>query len=673
MSEQYCEPWFEDVQGDQVRPIIESDDKTIRVEAGPGTGKTFGLVRRVQRILHPLGLGVPNQELLVVAFNRVIAKQLRQDIAECLGSDSNSELPVIQTVHAMCLQVLGWDLRILLPHEREAMVYDVINTYPQICQQFQTNPRGRLHSKVDQALRDHEAKNEEHMELWQAVREWLVRHQAELISELPNLLLDRIQGGDFQEQTFRHVIVDEFQDLTPGEQQLFLKLKKEEGAFLALGDPRQSIYAFRGNDRDGLRKLDNLVPASGSTVKDISMTECRRCPDLIVKAANQLMSLSPSERLVSGSDENANTHLVWWRSYQAEAKGMAKAIVDNIRENPHGSHLVMVTRRRFGYKLREEINALDRGFNVELNFSESLLETWPVREAFLFFCLFVDSDAPTWRAWLAYKNSIDGERHRAPNRNADAYLKFLCKCNDEITVTLVEQLANSSKQPPGRGGKNLRERAKRFSDLKSQMSWDGSNAQTLLEEIFDASYWRADRLSDPDKSLQAVLDMESVRSRAEDYCLELQSAKPDLMAVQLLKEVARRLRYQIATREPLEPTEGNSVSISTLWGAKGITADHVYVIGLCDEAIPGDKREEYPGTVHEFREEQRRLFYVSLTRAKRTLVLSRARYMQEWEADRLGMRRPKNNKLEMCQFLRDIMSFLPPVQDGEHWQGVIGS
>ena len=241
MNETSSKPWLEGVRGIQVLPIINCDDEIIRVEAGPGTGKTFGLVRRVQRILHPQGLGVPGREVLVVAFNRVIAKQLRQDIEECLGTTSSNKTPVIQTVHALCLQVLGSDLRILLPHEREAMIYDVIKTHPEVCQKYKTHQSNRFHSNVDQALRNHEARHQEDDDLWQAVRQWLKRHRAELISELPNLLLDRIQGGDFQEQTYQHVIVDEFQDLTPGEQLLFLKLKKEGGDLHGIGG-RTPIY-----------------------------------------------------------------------------------------------------------------------------------------------------------------------------------------------------------------------------------------------------------------------------------------------------------------------------------------------------------------------------------------------------------------------------------------------
>ena len=672
MNETSSKPWLEGVRGTQVLPIINCDDEIIRVEAGPGTGKTFGLVRRVQRILHPQGLGVPGREVLVVAFNRVIAKQLRQDIEENLEATSNSEMPVIQTVHALCLQVLGSNLRILLPHEREAMIYDVIKTHANVCQKYKPHLSNRFHSNVDQALRNHEAKHKEDDDLWQAVRQWLKRHQAELISELPNLVLDRIQGGDFQDRTYQHVIVDEFQDLTQGEQLLFLKLKKEGGTFMALGDERQSIYAFRGNDRKGLKNLDCLVAPFDTVVKDIPMTECRRCPDQIVDAANRLMSLYESKKLISVSEERANPYVVVWKSYQAEAKGMATAIIENIRENPQDNHLAMVTRRKFGYKLREEMLALDSDLNIELSFSESLLETWPVREAFLFFCLLVDPDPPTWRAWLGYQNSRDGNKFKAPERNAGAYLKLLTKCDDEITAIAIENIANCSKQSPGSGGKILWVRAKRFVELKNRLSWDGTNALALILEIFDASKWDVDQLSDPDTVTQAIHDMDQARAKASEICHEFQSENPDSTTQQQLKEVASRLRYQIATREPFVSDEKTDLNVATLWGAKGITADHVYVIGLCGEAIPGEMREEYPGTLNEFNEEQRRLFYVSITRSKKTLVLSRARRMQRGDAARFGLSPPNGNELAMCPFQRDTGRSLPNAQNGEVWRGVLG-
>ena len=130
----------------------------------------------------------------------------------------------------------------------------------------------------------------------------------------------------------------------------------------------------------------------------------------------------------------------------------------------------------------------------------------------------------------------------------------------------------------------------------------------------------------------------------------------------------------IATREPFESDEAHDLQVATLWGAKGVTAEHVYVLGLCEEALPGERRPEYPGTDEDFLEEQRRLFYVSITRSKRTLVLSRAKRIRRGEASRLGLSVSGGNRhwanLTMCPFLRDIMPGLPEAEDGESWGGI---
>jgi len=161
-------PWDEGVRGTQVPALINSDAATIRCVAGPGSGKTFGLVRRVERILHPSGLGVDGHDVLVVAFNRVIARQLRDDIGARLKTFDGKHGPVIRTVHALCVQVIGEELRMLLPHEVDAMIYDLRQEYPKVAE---------LYSGFDetgQALRDHDAGHAEHLLLWQAAQQWLV-------------------------------------------------------------------------------------------------------------------------------------------------------------------------------------------------------------------------------------------------------------------------------------------------------------------------------------------------------------------------------------------------------------------------------------------------------------------------------------------------------------------
>lgn len=652
-------PWLSGVKGTQVLPLINLDDKAMRVEAGPGTGKTYGLARRVVRIMHKDGLNVPGKQILIVAFNRVIAKQLREDIlgelSKCEFSAKN--IPVIRTVHALCLEAIGEEIRLLLPHEKEAMLYDVLNEHPTLAESYSR------HRDADQALRDHEAKHETHDDLWKAVVQWLTRHNARLISDLPGMLLDRIKGGDFTDRKYNHVIVDEFQDLTPGEQQLFVKLRAKGGFFVALGDSRQSIYAFRGNDREGLSKLDGLL--APTPVKDHGMTECRRCPADVVQAANKLMGLSDAEKMVPGSATAAKIGVLYWNTPSAEAEGMARIITDNIKEHPEQKHLVMVTRKRFGFMLRDQIANLDAALPVDLSFSESLLEVWPVREAFLLFCLLTAPDAPTWRAWLGYQNCPDAETSLAPERNSDAYLKFLTKCDDCITSELVEELSKELRTTNrGKGGAKLWDRAERFVKLRDHFQFTGGDVAEYIETVFDPDFWTGT----DDTAATTKLDLGLLRQAALIIASEHgEEDEPE----DVLRKVADQLRYQIATRETGTTSDAAaSLQVTTLWGAKGITADHVYILGLCEPALPGTKREEYPGTTLAYQEEQRRLFYVSITRPKETLILSRAKKIREGEAKQLGLDVIAAKgwaTLKMCPFLRDIMAHLPDAQSGDEW------
>lgn len=663
-----CPPWNLGVRGTQVLPLINNDATTIRVEAGPGTGKTFGVVRRVERILHPEGLNQPGREVLVVAFNRVIAAQLQTDINSRLQTFPHDGEPVIRTIHALCVQVIGSEVRLLLPHEREAMVYDLLEWFPEVGEAYDG-----FHA-ADQALREHEAQHADHTALWQGARRWLLRHHAQLVSDLPGLLLDRLEGGDFPDHSYRHVIVDEFQDLTPGEQELVFRLRREGGQLVALGDPRQSIYRFRGNDSEGLAKLEALATGWGDGgITDIPMNECQRCPGEVVVAANRLMSLSGALAMVSTSAIPANLHVVTWADPDAEALGMANAIVENMRSHPDDRHLVMVTRRQFGYSLRDRIHAVDSSLTVHLSFSEGLLETWAVREAFLLFCLLADPDRPTWRAWLGYQHSPSGRGFKAPDRNSGAYLRLFGASGDDLCEESIRGLvAEARTQRRGRGGAVLWDRASRFLALREAMAWGGEDGEALLTRVFDSAAWIGEGYQDAETARR---DMELVLAQSIDLFSKARDQHPQGTVEDLMRAVARRLRYEIATREPFGADTEPDLEIATLWGAKGVTADHVYMVGVCGEAIPGERRDEYPGTDEAFFEEQRRLFYVSITRTKRTLVLSRALGIEFGLAKRLGLAVGVSSGgrvvLQMSPFLRDIRDVLPPARTGATWGGCV--
>jgi superfamily I DNA/RNA helicase len=206
----------------------------------------------------------------------------------------------------------------------------------------------------------------------------------------------------------------------------------------------------------------------------------------------------------------------------------------------------------------------------------------------------------------------------------------------------------------------------RFCELLEQLQADQSAPEAFIDKIFDPEFWITAETVD---AVTARLDLELVTQKARVILDETDAISPE----ERLRLVARRLRYQIATREPFAPDETVDLHVSTFWAGKGLTADHVYLLGLCDAAIPGTRRDEYPGTEAEYLAEQKRLFYVSITRSKKTLVLSRAKHIRGSEAMRLGLLNDvppySTARLAMSRFLRDIIPVLPRAVNGEDWLG----
>jgi len=650
-------PWLRGVRGEQVLPLITEDPPSMRVAAGPGTGKTFGLRRRVLRLLHPEGLGLAPDRVLVCAFNRVIADEMRAEIADELAAHG-LDLPDIRTVHALAAELEGESPRFLLPHEIETMVYDIRHAHPEIDARHGNRQAGAM-----RALRDHEAGLATHPALATAVREWLADHGAGLVGDLPRRVETRLRGGDFSDTRYDHIIVDEFQDLTKTEAQLALGLRAPDGHVVGLGDRKQSIYAFRGNVDRGLDAFPDYV---GGSVTDHPMDECQRCPSEIVVLANEAMAIY-GEPLRDVRGPGGQLHQIHHLTPEREHPRMAEEIVRVFRERPSQKHLVLVTRRKWGYDLRHAIREVDPEINAQTVFSEDILETWPAREAFIFLSILGDPDDPvTLRDWVSYKQpNAAGGNWKAPNRNAAAYRLLRAERGVLSRDAAVELAPLTEQELRGAGKRNVLRRVQRLRDLLTDVP-ETTDPAVLIAHVLDHDRWV---IPEAPSAPLALDDIDRLRREAERMLEE----ENDLT----LEALVRRLRYRIATREPLGEEEDPDVKIVTLWGAKGLTADFVYIVGLCDEALPGPYDQKATGLSEaEHDREQLRLLYVSLTRAKQAMVLSRALKIRRGEVPALGLTRRNagdqyRQDLRQCRFFSAFSpSVLPASVDGRDWDGI---
>jgi len=574
-------PWLEGIEGDAVPRLIMSDAPVIRAVAGPGSGKTTGLRRRVQRLIE--GEGVAPDRIFVGTFTRAITADLVESLGEAVARGIR-----ISTLHSLARRLLaehpgalrGRQMRFLLQYEEDAMLYDVRETLGMNVSIHQLREQlNRLQSDWAgrRALHDHQFAGE--------VERWLRAHRGMLIGEIVPLATEGLQSQDIPRGLFDHVVVDEYQDLTQCEQEMMELLWTGHGSLVVLGDDDQSIYGFRFNHPEGI----NGFGAQFDEFEDITIPENRRCGRDIVDVANILMAEAGSQKppMEPHHPSDGSATLIQWGSVEEEIEGLAAYI----RSRPGDDFLVLVPRRFIGYRLQERI-----GEDAQTSFYQGVVEQSLVQERFILASLVADAeDAVAARAWLGLaERAAEG----ANNRNAAAYARVA-----ESGLTGRAQLlalADGVIPVQGQGSQAVRARANQFAEIVPRLPG-------LLGDQIDV-------LFDPDLA-DAIEDEEKRRWVARDLSL-LRTAATQLVT-DSFAEVMQRLRYRIATRTPLTDEEKVRVRIMTLHSAKGLEGDAIVVAGLAHQMIPGFAENDQRA-----RDEQRRLLYVAVTRAREELILS---------------------------------------------------
>lgn len=612
--------WFEGINGKHSRRLIASDSKVIKVLAGPGAGKTTCLKRRVIRLVDEKV--ATRREIFVGTFTRVIAKSLddafRPQTADGLDNDDRV---TVATLHSHAARLLrenpdaaqGRKFRFLLDYEEKAMLYDISGRVPQF----------RNHNERFDELKKLQATWAERRTLddarfGAAVEEWLRMHGGMLLGEVVHIATNAIQSGDLDPGRFKHVFVDEYQDLTQCEQVFVDLLVKNdgEGSIVVLGDNDQSIYGFRHNHPEGIEAFPSDDARKG-VVEEVPLPDNFRCAKKIVTLANEIAAAAQSKKaaMIAASEEEGRVDFVRWDSLEEEIEGLAKVIEGRKDTN----FLVLVTRQFIGYRLKRLLSD-----DAVTTFREEVLTVPFVRERFALATLLADeSDAVSLRAWFAFHGK---KPDNADNRNAEAYQSL--HASGKQGLDLITGIADGGVPVTGEGRTNIIERSKSYLEFKKSAPAD---LKELLQALFDPAQAGAmpgrpipAKETDAQKTGRERLEAQDRDKARGDLDLIRRSALHIMTTMEepSLGAVIKELRYRIGTQAPLLDDDAvPRVRIMTLHGAKGLEEDAVIVAGVADEIIPGPPNPTGAANAKRV-EEQRRLLYVAVTRAKKELVLS---------------------------------------------------
>ena len=270
---------------------LSSQTRFNRVVAGPGTGKSFALKRRVAKLLEE---GADPKRILPVTFTNIAAEDLQREMLQ-IGV-SGCENIRGSTLHSLCMRILsresvlqavGRTPRPLNKFELEPLLYDLstsfgdkrarskpIRAYEAAWARLQHEMPGHAHNAADAAF---EA----------ALVSWLTFHEGMLIGEIIPYVYRYLKDNPAapERNLYDYVLVDEYQDLNKAEQGV-VDLVCDVANLCIVGDDDQSLYRFKFAHPAGIREF----PSTHRITTEHQIVECRRCPTRAVQMANSLIA-----------------------------------------------------------------------------------------------------------------------------------------------------------------------------------------------------------------------------------------------------------------------------------------------------------------------------------------------------------------------------------------------
>lgn len=572
--------------------IAASDNPRVRVVAGPGTGKSFAMKRRVARLLES---GVEPNAILPVTFTRVAAEDLHRELVAM--DAAGAEQLKATTLHSLGLRILSRNhvLESTGRHPRPLNDFELEPVYADL-HDFggKRDIKKKIlayHAAWARLQDDDPADVEQHRdaEFEIALIDWLTFHRGMLIGEVIPYLYQYLRDNPIAEERseFTHTLVDEYQDLNKVEQEI-IRYLSVDGHVCIVGDDDQSIYSFKYANPEGIQEWCEVNDGAD----DLELTDCRRCPARVVKIANHLIAQSPTrqndrELIEWGENGEGEVRLIQYPDLDREVKGIASIVEGLMGAGTHpGDIIILAQRKKIGTYIYEEL--LERGIPAKSYYKEAELDDEETQERFAYLKLAADRDDRVALRWLLGRSSgswLRGGYARVRAHSAHTGLS---------PWQVLEAIRDHDIVIPHTGALVTRfvtvcERTEQLQNLYTE-----AGTMAIVDELFpaDDDRWRDLR----------GLALETLTSG------EIAEDAP-------LPEFVAQLSYAIA--QPEIPSEIQDVRVMSLHKSKGLSSPATIVAACVEGVLP--RRPDDDLTDNQKLadiEEQRRLFFVGITRVK---------------------------------------------------------
>jgi len=605
----------------QQHAAVAAVEGPVLVLAGAGSGKTRVIV---EKIAHLIASGrYPARRIAAITFTNKAAREMRTRVARRIANEATVGLTLC-TFHALGLKFLQIEhaklglkrgFSVFDADDCNAQLKDLLpGAKPDVVQRMQALVSQAKNAGLapDQALAAaRSAREREAAALYARYQARLTAFNAVDFDDLIRLPLQLLES-DCQSnadciaawrERIGYLLVDESQDSNDAQYRLLRALAGPAGNFTCVGDDDQSIYAWRGANPENLALLAQDYPQ----LQVIKLEQNYRCPNRVLRAANALIAHNPHTHLKTLWSANADGARirVWECSDAAHEAEKVAAEIQFLAQKasaPWSDFCVLFRGNHQSRALEKALQLLRLPYH--LSGGTAFLDRGEVKDAL---------------AWLRLIAN--------PNDDA-AFLRAVQSPRREVGATTLEklaELAQAAQLPLARAAESI--------SLLKQLAPRAANGLSMFCDVVRALRAEAEHLA-PAELVRRLNERSGLIAMLRAQCkndthFALRRSNLDELADWFdgpRGAAPGDLAAALALLAHADKGDaGNQVRLMSLHAAKGLEFRYVFIVGLDDATLPHETSIE-EGRI----DEERRLFYVGITRAKEQLWLSYARQAQRW-------------------------------------------
>lgn len=634
------------------REAVEYNEGPSLVIAGAGSGKTRVLTYKIAYLVH---LGLAPQSILALTFTNKAAREMKERIAAITGDQTARRL-WMGTFHSIFSRILRYEAE-HIGYPSNFTIYDTTDSkslLKAIIKEMQLDDKvyrlGMVQSRISNA------KNalvtwkayEQSKELMQhdidskvpLLREIYKRYQNrcqqagamdfdDLLLQTNILFRDHPQVLEKYRSFFQFVLVDEYQDTNFAQHLIVQRLCAQHRRICVVGDDAQSIYSFRGANIDNILQFKNQYPGC----RIFKLERNYRSTQNIVNAANSLIHKNKEQihkNVYSEKEEGSKVRISASYSDYEEGYAVASAINElRLRKDYDYADFAILYRTNAQSRILEEA-LRKRGIPYKIYGGLSFYQRKEIKDIISYLRLIVNPhDEEAFKRVINYPSRGIGDTTvgKVISAATDNNVSLWTVLNAPIDYALPINSGTAKKLT------DFREMIERFIEQNTRLSAEEMAAIVVKESGIVSSLFQ-------DRSVEGISKQENLQELLKgiaEFCeLRREEGVEQVSLADFLSEVSL-----LTDQDNDKDEQANKVTMMTVHAAKGLEFKNVFVVGLEEELFPSSMSKDNPRAV----EEERRLFYVAITRAEENCVLTYAKS------------RFRNGQSAMCspsRFLKDI-------------------